>query len=316
MAGMINATRSWVGSWLPNEEQFYLDLVYVPELRPTSAAEQIEVAGPGAFDIFDGYAWTRWSAQNWWIPFSLVAGYFTVIPLIVLYMSSREKLRLTSLVTCWNFLFSAFSFLGAAVTIPHLLFSKNSGLVNHGFYAAVCSPPVNYGSGYNGIFVALFIYSKAFELIDTVFLALRKTPLTFLHVWHHSTVLLYCWHSYSVRISTGLWFAAMNYLVHSLMYGYFGCTQLSDAHRKMVRPYAMFITIMQLSQMVVGIVVTVASISFWSAGKECYVNNTNSALGLTMYTSYFILFLELFLRHYVFGGKRGAGAASKKKKAQ
>ena len=56
------------------------------------------------------------------------------------------------------------------------------------------------------------------ELLDTLFLLLRKSPVILLHWYHHATVLLYCWHAYSVRIGTGLWFAAMNYSVHALMY--------------------------------------------------------------------------------------------------
>ena len=72
--------------------------------------------------------------------------------------------------------------------------------------------------GWEGLFLALFIYSKLFELIDTVWLVLRKSPLSVLHCWHHVSVLLYCWHAYSTRTSTGLWFATINYVVHALMY--------------------------------------------------------------------------------------------------
>merc|ERR1712203_1106971 len=66
---------------------------------------------------------------------------------------------------------------------------------------------------------SLFIYSKIAELMDTVLLLLAGKPVIALQWWHHSTVLLYCWHSYSVRIATGAWFACMNYSVHSIMYG-------------------------------------------------------------------------------------------------
>ena len=55
----------------------------------------------------------------------------------------------------------------------------------------------------------------------------------------------------------GLWFSAMNYLVHSIMYAYFAATSVSQSWRRAVRPYAIFITLLQLAQMVVGIVVTV-----------------------------------------------------------
>ncbi|KAL3902640.1 MAG: hypothetical protein SGPRY_011983, partial [Prymnesium sp.] len=61
-------------------------------------------------------------------------------------------------------------------------------------------------------------YTQLAELLDTFFLLLRKSPVILLHWYHHVTVLLFCWHAYSVRIGSGLWFAAMNYSVHSLMY--------------------------------------------------------------------------------------------------
>ena len=35
-------------------------------------------------------------------------------------------------------------------------------------------------------------------------------------------------------------------------------------------------------------------------GYTCHVSLVNSAFGLLMYSSYFVLFLQLFLNHYVF----------------
>lgn len=45
--------------------------------------------------------------------------------------------------------------------------------------------------------------------------------LIFLHPFHHSTVLLYCWYSYAFPSNVGMHFVAMNYAEHALMYGYF-----------------------------------------------------------------------------------------------
>lgn len=163
---------------------------------------------------------------------------------------------------------------------------------------------VIYGVGWSGLFVMLFIYSKFAELVDTGLLVLRRAPLSLLHVWHHVTVLLYCWHSYGTRIGTGLWFAAMNYVVHSIMYAYFGATSISGRWRRSVRPFAILITLLQISQMVVGIVVTLSALHFSAEGKVCHVNHTNSWLGLSMYTSYFVLFLEFFVKGYVCTGRR------------
>lgn len=41
------------------------------------------------------------------------------------------------------------------------------------------------------------------------------------HRYHHITVLLYCWHAYATRASSGLYFIAMNYSVHAVMYFYY-----------------------------------------------------------------------------------------------
>merc|ERR1712019_249132 len=140
------------------------------------------------------------------------------------------------------------------------------------------------------------VYSKIAELVDTVLLLLAGKPVIALQWWHHSTVLLYCWHSYSVRIATGAWFACMNYSVHSVMYGYFAV--MGTQYRKAVSRYAIYITLLQLVQMLVGMFVTIKAVLYQAAGEECHVNKTNSVLGLSMYASYFVLFFKLFVDNY------------------
>merc|ERR1712050_346116 len=101
---------------------------------------------------------------------------------------------------------------------------------------------------------------------------------------------------YSVRIATGAWFACMNYSVHSLMYGYFAV--MGTSYRKAVSRYAIYITLLQLLQMLVGMFITVKAVLHQAAGEECHVNKTNSVLGLAMYASYFVLFFKLFVDNY------------------
>ena len=59
----------------------------------------------------------------------------------------------------------------------------------------------SFGSGSCGLWVALFIYSKVPELIDTLFLILRSREVIFLHWYHHITVLLFCFQSYRLEVS-------------------------------------------------------------------------------------------------------------------
>merc|ERR1711976_1108854 len=160
----------------------------------------------------------------------------------------------------------------------------------------ICAPPHWYGNNLSGFFVMLFIYSKVPKLINSVLLLLAKKEVIALQWWHHFTVLLYCWHSYSICIGTGILFAAMSYSVHAVMYGYFAIT--ATKYRKCVTPFAIFITLAQLMQMLVGMYVTIKAVLHQTHGQECYVNKTNSVLGLGMYFSYFVLFVKLFLDNY------------------
>ncbi len=62
---------------------------------------------------------------------------------------------------------------------------------------------------------------QAVEFGDTVFIVLRKRPVIILHWYHHTTVLVFCWHSYRELTSMARWFVAVNYAVHSCMYTYY-----------------------------------------------------------------------------------------------
>merc|ERR1712061_435327 len=192
----------------------------------------------------------------------------------------------------WNSFLSIFSWCGVFACVPVMLHT----VFKHGLYFTCCAPATWYGDNWCGLFVGLFIYSKIFELFDPVLLLLAGKPVIALQWWHHSTVLLYCWHSYSVRIATGAWFACMNYSVHSVMYGYFAVT--ATKYRKKVVPYAIYITLMQLLQMLVGMFVTIKAVMYQTADEECHVNKTNSVLGLAMYARYFLLFFKLFVDNY------------------
>ena len=267
-------------------------------------------------NVFDGALWTSWSAQNWQYPLYSVLIYLVLIPIIKAIMADRQPIKIPYITALWNFALSAFSIAGAYYTVPHLLFSSEMGLLTRGFYASTCVHASSFGCGYLGFFVALFIYSKFAELVDTLLLLLRKAPVIPLHWYHHATVLLYCWHSYAARIGTGLWYAAMNYSVHAIMYFYFGLTQCGPTAKRYAKRVSMLITLLQLSQMVVGITVTVSSLVYHARGDVCYVPAANSVMGLTMYASYFALFFVLFKSLYLTKKEKQAKAEREESRAK
>eukprot|EP00656_Telonema_subtile_P025742 TRINITY_DN27783_c0_g1_i2.p1 TRINITY_DN27783_c0_g1~~TRINITY_DN27783_c0_g1_i2.p1 ORF type:complete len:135 (-),score=30.24 TRINITY_DN27783_c0_g1_i2:256-660(-) len=123
--------------------------------------------------------------------------------------------------------------------------------------------------------------------------------------YHHATVMLFCWHAYGSRVGgAGLWFAAMNYSVHSLMYFYFATQtqRVSPTLRRLVKTWTSpVLTLLQITQMVIGLMVLVDGVRQSMAGVDCHLPKGTAVLGLGMYGSYFVLFVKLFVDHYILG---------------
>lgn len=150
--------------------------------------------------------------------------------------------------------------------------------------------------------------SKLPELLDTLFIVLRKQELIFLHWYHHATVLVYCWYSYKDYNASGRWFVTMNYFVHSLMYTYYAFRAMRFRIPKWV---SQLITCSQLVQMVLGCYVNYEAVRVMR--DEPWVRCRNSmgsiASGSVMYATYFVLFFDFFVRAYVVKGGRKRGEA-------
>lgn len=232
------------------------------------------------------------------LPIFAVSAYLLVIFVLPQYLSQPYPLK--HLNAAWNLLLAVFSICGATITVPYLMLV----LETHGYRYTLCANPLQwYLSDRAGWWIHLFVYSKIPELLDTVFLVLQKKKVIFLHWFHHITVLLYCWHGHHQIIPTGIWFAAMNYTVHSVMYSYYFFMTFRQT-RVLVKPIAPFITAIQILQMVVGVIVTVTSAKeYFSDRKNCHGNAANMKLGLAMYASYLVLFCILFQNLYIKKGK-------------
>lgn len=89
----------------------------------------------------------------------------------------------------------------------------------------------------------------------------------------------------------------MNYVVHSLMYSYYACKALRIPLPKSL---AMFITLSQILQMLVGFYVTYYS---FINSENCHKQKEASFFGLLMYGSYFVLFVDFFINVYFNNGK-------------
>lgn len=209
------------------------------------------------------------------------------------YFKNRDRLNWRYTLAAWNLFLCVFSTIGASRTVPNLLHNLLYLSPNEN----VCGDPrANYGSGSTGLWVQLFVLSKFPELFDTFFIVIHKKKLIFLHWYHHITVLLYCWHSYVTMSPPGIFFVAMNYSVHAVMYGYYFLMAIK-CRPKWFNP--MVITTFQISQMVVGVAVTLLGFHYYNTDSSCLLQGQNNMAAFIMYGSYLLLFLQFFIGRYV-----------------
>ncbi|XP_014251107.1 elongation of very long chain fatty acids protein 6 [Cimex lectularius] len=244
-----------------------------------------------------------WMTKNWTISFYISGLYMILIFGIQYFMQSRRPFKLEGLLCLWNSLLAAFSIMGAYRTAPELLYV----LKNYGLYQSICVPSFIEQDQVAGVWTWLFVLSKLPELGDTIFIVLRKKPLIFLHWYHHITVLIYAWFSYTEYTASARWFIVMNYCVHSIMYTYYALRSMGYSPPKR---FAMVITGCQLAQMVIATTVNVWAAQYIQQRQPCNVTSTNLRMSITMYLSYFVLFARFFYKAYMSPRSHRKGAVS------
>lgn len=233
-----------------------------------------------------------WMLKNWKLCFYYVGIYMVLIFGGQNYMHNRPRFELRKTLALWNLLLALFSIVGTCRTLPELVYA----IREHGFQYSVCNPSYIEHTKVSGFWTWMFTLSKVPELGDTVFVVLRKQPLRFLHWYHHVTVLLYTWYSFTDQIAIARWFIVMNYTVHSAMYSYYA---LKAMRVPIPRQVSMVITTAQLTQMVVGLYVNWWGYTVLQRGEKCQITHENIKVSLLMYFSYFVLFARFFHHAYM-----------------
>lgn len=235
----------------------------------------------------------KWCLEHWNVPIAAVVVYLLCIYFGPKILKGKEAFDLNYPLALWNIFLSIFSFLGAARTVPFLLMWLSS----HGFESSVCTHPDESwaAAGAIPIWAALMNFSKFFELFDTAFIVLRKKPLIFLHWYHHVTVLLFCWSAYSIPTASGIYFIALNYTVHAVMYGYYALKALGLCPKSFP---ASMITNMQTGQMFIGIFICLSAWYYKLNGVTCHNDINNMYAGALMYLSYLYLFVDFAINKY------------------
>jgi len=144
---------------------------------------------------------------------------------------------------------------------------------------------------------------KYIELLDTVFLAFKKKPMPFLHVFHHSATALLCFSQLNGKTSISWVVISLNLTVHVIMYYYYYAT--AGGAKIWWKKY---LTTLQIVQFVIDIGVvyfgTYAHFAnaYWNDilpnPGNCAGSETAALFGCGLLTSYLGLFINFYIQTY------------------
>ncbi|SCA48214.1 fatty acid elongation protein, GNS1/SUR4 family, putative [Plasmodium ovale] len=278
-------------------------------------------------DIFPSLGLLTFEWERKYTPFGFIEfvhRYYWLCPLVVaayillcryghIIMKKKSAFNLRWIIIIWNLALSFLNFIVVVRLLPVFVYI----VYNYTLDGFLIIPPIYmYAFGSAGLWACLFVISKFLELIDTLFLILKKKKKTLLHWFHHSTVLLYTWDTYYAELPAGFIFILINAFVHTVMYFYYF---LATIYQKPLR-WNIIVTLIQILQMVIGIVLTIYCFSItclykfrntwdiytirrlkqnFSFDNGHYISRTNVFLAALMYMSYLYLFARYFYNRYL-----------------
>ncbi|XP_023935599.2 elongation of very long chain fatty acids protein [Bicyclus anynana] len=199
-------------------------------------------------------------------------------------MTKREPYKLKAALVLYN---------GAQVIGSFYLAQKCfKQLIYQGLLPKTCH--INIESEREEILFTIWLYfaAKVSELLDTVFFVLRKkdNQITFLHLYHHSIMMVGTWAYLKHWPSTTLFFIGfLNSTVHVFMYTYYGLAALGPEVAKYIF-WKKYITKFQLVQFVCIIIHYILAVRH----SEC-PPSSGVATFIACNTGFFLL---LFLNFY------------------
>lgn len=149
-----------------------------------------------------------------------------------------------------------------------------------------------------GIYLGyLFFLTKLVELLDTVFFVLRKKKeqITFLHVFHHSIVPIFCW--IGIKLAPGGpngFFPLINSFIHVVMYFYYAMSTFGPR----VQPFLWWKKYLTWLQMI-QFVLVMFNATYTSLAQNCKFPTLFLYLQVAIATTFLILFSMFYRNAYV-----------------
>ncbi|KAH9937706.1 GNS1/SUR4 membrane protein [Fomitopsis serialis] len=228
--------------------------------------------------------------------FPTLGCYLAVVFSLRAYMKNRPPMKLQALFQAHNIFLSA----GSLLLLSCMAEAVAPLYWKHGLFWAMCNDDM--WTDRLELFYLINYYFKYLELLDTVFLALKKKPLAFLHVFHHSATALLCYTQLNGKTSVQWIPITINLSVHVLMYYYYYAT--AGGAKIWWKKY---LTTMQIVQFVIDLfAVYFATYSYYTANYfpnlpsfgSCAGTESAAVFGCALLSSYLVLFIQFYINTY------------------
>ncbi|RYP16186.1 hypothetical protein DL767_010215 [Monosporascus sp. MG133] len=213
------------------------------------------------------------------------------------WMRNREPYKLKGLFLIHNFYLTAISAILLALFTEQLL----PTLVRRGIFYAICDAD----GGWTQPMVVLYYLNyltKYLELLDTVFLFLKKKPLTFLHCYHHGATAVLCYTQLIGNTAVSWVPITLNLTVHVVMYWYY-----FQSARGVKVWWKEWVTRLQIIQFIIDLgFVYFASYTYFTSryfpnmpnAGNCAGEEFAAFAGIGVLSSYLVLFILFYIATY------------------
>ncbi|KAL9636716.1 MAG: hypothetical protein Q9164_002655 [Protoblastenia rupestris] len=231
-----------------------------------------------------------------------LATYYTIIFTGRELMRNRPAFKLNDLFLIHNFYLTAISGILLVLFIEQLA----PTIWKHGLFFTICD-----AGGWTGPLVTLYYLNyltKYLELLDTVFLVLKKKPLTFLHCYHHGATAFLCYTQLIGHTPVSWVPITLNLTVHVVMYWYY-----FQAARGIRIWWKEWITRLQITQFILDLGFVYYATYNYAASTyfpklphvgTCGGEEFAAFMGCATLSSYLVLFISFYAATYKKASKK------------
>ncbi|KIM66194.1 hypothetical protein SCLCIDRAFT_110758 [Scleroderma citrinum Foug A] len=234
--------------------------------------------------------------STWPAVTTALASYLAIIFGIQELMRDRSPQQLNALFRIHN----AFLSVGSLILLALMIEEVASIWFSSDAFSAICAtqswtPKLEF-------YYMINYYFKYIELLDTVFLALKKKPLAFLHVFHHSATALLCFTQLNGKTSISWVVISLNLFVHVVMYYYYYAT--AGGAKIWWKKY---LTTLQIVQFIIDLFVVYYGTyqhfthTYWPwipHVDNCAGTESAAIMGCCLLSSYLVLFINFYIQTY------------------